>query len=74
MRFKTTIGVWRAIRDAHDGELIVFGTHTDMDAGEMMTQWGFIGSDEPLIEGRTTWDPDSQTSTDGEHEHWIHST
>lgn len=74
MKIETTVEVWRAIKQAHQGALEVFGTNTDMDGGLIMTQWGFHGAEFPIMEAETRWNPaETQYSCDGDHRYWLHT-
>lgn len=65
VKVPTTAQVWAAIMDAHRPQLQVFESFSNPDGhafggggtrGEMMTVYGFAGSDAALIGARTTWD------------------
>ena len=52
---ETSREVWAVIRARHP-ELVPFGTASF--EGDMFTSYGFSDADFPIMEARTTWDPD----------------
>ena len=54
---ETSREVWAVIRARHP-ELVPFGTASF--EGDMFTSYGFTGADFPIMEARTTWEPDPE--------------
>ena len=81
-KHKTSPEVWAVIKAAHP-ELKVFSTYSAPDGdyfGDpstcvMMTEYGFDGSDCPIIGAETTWDrnpdPNNYERINEKHEYWI---
>ena len=76
----TTPEVWRAIKAEHGKELQVFSSFSNPDGefmgfsgrGEMMTEYGFPGSEVPLIGIRTTWEISENREHGPEsHQYWL---
>ena len=69
-RVPTTAEVWSAVMAAHRDAMGVFSSYSapggDMFGnplkGVMLTEYGFKGSDVPLIGAETHWDIDSEES------------
>ena len=78
-KIKTTKEVWLTIKLAHE-DLEVFSTYSapegDMygDPNEcvMLTEYGFIGCDFPIIGAKTTWDRSPKGSFKRENEKHIY--
>jgi hypothetical protein len=65
VKVPTTQEVWAAVMAKHRDQLVVFESFSNPDGhafggggahGEMMTVYGFVSSETPLIGARTTWD------------------
>ena len=54
---ETSREVWAVIRARHP-ELVPHGTASF--EGDMFTSYGFPGADFPIMEARTTWEPDPE--------------
>ncbi len=61
---KTTEEVYNAIQKAHSPRFKVFGSFTNMESNsrlgnpKILTEWGFVGADHPLIRAVDTKDSD----------------
>ena len=67
----TSAEVWAVIRARHP-ELVPFGTASF--EGDMCTSFGFKGADFPLMEARTTWEPDPERPShriNEQHRYWL---
>lgn len=83
IRIPTSAEVAAVIRARHGKELIVFGSFSDPDGrfnggsgeqGRMETMWGFVNTDAPILEARTTWDIDVEHEhkrINERHEYWL---
>lgn len=80
MRVTTTVEVWRAVRAAHGQQLVPFSTYSapcgdelgDPSRAVMVTVYGLVGADHPLIGASTTWDAASGPARANERtEYWL---
>jgi hypothetical protein len=68
---ETSPEVWAVIRARHS-ELVPFGTASY--ECDMFTSYGFPGADFPIMESRTTWEPDGQfpyKRTNEQSRYWL---
>jgi len=81
-RKPTTYAVWKAIKEAHSEDLIVFSTYSapdgdmygDPDQCVMFTEYGFREAEYPFMGAETTWDRPDRFSAEREnetHEYWL---
>lgn len=70
----TTYTIWLAIKLDHEKDLVIFATRTSMSEGIIETQYGLRGADFPLMQARTTWDPDEDDPSNRineQHCYWL---
>jgi hypothetical protein len=70
-KVETSAEVWAVIRARHP-ELVLFGTASF--EGDIFTSFGFKGADFPLMEARTTWEPDPERPSHRvkeQHRYWL---
>jgi len=77
----TVYAVWKALKAAHP-ELKVFSSYSAPDGDQfgnpnvcrMMTEYGFNGTDFPIMGAETTWDRDSENPhkrPNEQHKYWL---
>ncbi|MBW1711084.1 MAG: hypothetical protein JRJ73_14590, partial [Deltaproteobacteria bacterium] len=70
----TTKEAWEAVYRAHRKDLHVFNAFTNMDNGEIMTEYGFSGAACPFMGAFTTWivNPEKPTARINEKtQYWF---
>lgn len=67
---ETTESVYAAIYNHHSHQFSVFSSYTNIQGGEIFTEWGFNGADYPLMQHRTTWDPENPDEP-RKHRYWL---
>jgi hypothetical protein len=78
----TTYEVWKAIRSEHKDSLGAFATYSapggdecNPHTGTMYTEYGFHGSDFPIIAAETTWNikrtEHGEVRENEKHEYWL---
>jgi len=81
-RKPTTSKVWKAIKEAHDNDLIVFSSYSAPDGDMygspykcvMMTQYGFRGAEYPFMGAKITWNRPNKFAPERENkvcEYWL---
>jgi len=79
MKVATTPEVWAVIRASHP-DLQVFSTYSNPDGNDgmssqpqMMTEYGFLHCDEPIIGALTTWEKGEKSydRANEKHEYWL---
>ena len=81
-KIPTTPEVWAVIKARHHNDLMVFSSYSapdgdqfgNPDEGRMMTEYGFINADLPLMGADTRWDIDREKPhkrLNERHEYWL---